>query len=113
MKKTVIALAVLALSVILLFTGCTRNTDNDKNNNNTVTTTNPVTTTHPVSESDSLLTNELTTNNGNVESTSKDSALGDAIEDAAEGAADVNERMARANEDIANGVRNAEENMGR
>ncbi|MBQ8208996.1 MAG: hypothetical protein IJZ35_00225 [Clostridia bacterium] len=113
MKKTAIVVILLALSVVLLFTGCTRKTDMDNN----VTTTNPVTTTRPATENNSLTTGELTTKNGTVESTSKDSALGDVVDGVADGAADVVEGAAEGAKDvgegIANGARNAKNNMGR
>lgn len=115
MKKTAIVVALLILSVVLLFTGCGKKEDMDNKvtTTNPVSTTNPVTSTKPATEDNSLLTNELTTKNDTLESTSQDSALGDLVEGAAEGAADVNERMADANEKIADGVRNAENNLRR
>ena len=114
MKKTAIVLTLLILSVVLLFTGCGKSDmDNKVTTTNPVTTTTPATTTAPVTENNSLLTDELTTKNGTLESTSRDSALGDLVEGAAEGAADVNEKMADANEKIADGVRNAENKLDR
>lgn len=102
MKKTAIVLMALIAAVAILFTACGNKMDND------MTTTLPNTTeapsvTVPGTDNDILTTdNDSTAYNGAPESTNRDSALGDAVEDAAEGAADANER-------IADGVREAEE----
>ena len=107
MKKTAIVLVALIAAVTILFTACGTRKDND------MTTTLPNTTVAPsVSVPDTahdILTTEhdnSTAHNGAPESTNNNSALGDAVEDAAEGAA-------RANERIAEGVREAETNNAR
>lgn len=106
MKKTVFVLiAILSLTAIL-FTACTGKMNDD------MTTTKP-NTTKPQSSSVHDTTNDImgtdnenSSHNGAPESTNNDSALGDAIEDAADGAA-------RANEKIADGVREAQEKNAR
>ena len=101
MKKTAIVLMALIAAVAILFTACGSRKDNN------MTTTLPNTTvapsvTVPDTDNDMLTTdNDSTAHNGAPESTNNNSALGDAVEDAAEGAA-------RANERIAEGVREAE-----
>ena len=101
MKKTAIILTVLLAAIAILFTAC--GMKNDKTPD--LTTTMPATTKAPVTttEKTSLLTTEhnSSVSDGAPESTSQDSALGNAIEDAADGAA-------RAGERIADGVREAE-----
>lgn len=104
MKKTAIVIMALIAVIAILFTACGKN-GTDKMD---ITTTLPNTTvapatTMPDTDNDILTTdNNSTAYNGAPESTSTDSALGDVVEDAAEGAA-------RANERIADGVREAEE----
>lgn len=103
MKKTAIVIIALIAVVAILFTGCGKKADNDMNTTTKPATTQTPSTTVPVTENNSMLTTERdsTAYNGAPESTSQDSALGDVIEDAADGAA-------RAGERIADGVRDAE-----
>lgn len=105
MKKTVIVLIAIMSLTAILFTACTgKQSDN--------MTTVPNTTVAPSSsvpdtKNDIMETDkEDLSHNGAPESTNNDSALGDAIEDAADGAA-------RANEKIADGVRDAQEKNAR
>lgn len=103
MKKTAITLLAVIAAAVMLFTGCSRNTDKDMTTTKApVTTTAAATTAAATTDRD--LTNDIAgTSAGAPESTNRDSALGDAVEDAAEGAADANER-------IAQGVRDAQNN---
>ena len=101
MKKTAIILTVLLAAIAILFTAC--GMKNDKTPD--LTTTMPATTKAPVTTTEKVslpaTEHNSTVGDGAPESTSKDSALGNAIEDAADGAA-------RAGERIADGVREAE-----
>lgn len=102
MKKTAIILIALTAAVAILFSGCGAKKDNDMTTTMPATTQTP-STTMPGTENNSMLTTERnsTAYNGAPESTSQNSALGEAIEDAADGAA-------RAGDRIADGVREAE-----
>ncbi len=119
MKKTAIVLMALIAAIAILFTACGKKMDND------MTTTLPETTVAPSvsvpdSENDTLTSeHNSTAYNGAPESTNQDSALGDAVENAAEGArdaadgiGDAAERAADdigdANQRIADNVREAE-----
>lgn len=109
MKKMTIVLLAVIVSVILIFTACDKN-DKDKDLITTTeraTTTERVTTTEPerTTVTDMLTSDPTSDNAGAPESTSNDSALADAVEDAADGVADANER-------IADGVRDAQNNNG-
>ena len=105
MKKTAIILLAIIAAVILLFTGCDGKTGKDKETTTkapAVTTTEERTTERDTR--DSMMTSDREdASAGAPESTNQDSALGNAVEDAADGMADANER-------IADGVRDAEEN---
>ena len=103
MKKTAIILAALITVIAILFTACSMKDDKTPD----LTSTSPATTKAPVTttEKTSLLTTEHNSlNNGAPESTSQDSALGNAIEDAADGAE-------RAGDRIAEGVKDAEDRL--
>lgn len=93
MKKTAVTFLALIAAITLLFTGCNKDKDNNLMNDST-STTKPVTTTQ------SQTTNMVTTDNnaGAPESTSQNSALGDAVGDVADGVGDVAEDIGDAAE---------------
>ena len=108
MKKTAVTFLALIAAITLLFTGCNKDKDNNLMNDST-STTKPVTTSQAQST-----TNMPTTDNhaGVPESTSQNSALGDAVGDVADGVGDVAEDIGdaaeRAGDRIADTTKNAD-----
>ncbi len=84
MKKTVITIFAILTAAVLLFAGCSR--DNGTLMDDDRTTTVPATTVRVTEKETTSMMND---NAGAPESTSQDSALGDAVGDAAEGAGDI------------------------
>lgn len=101
MKKLSVIIIAVIVSLMLLFTGCGDKTGDTLTTTTTkaTTTTKPVTTTKPAADTSE---DESANMGGAPESTSERSAIGDAAERAAEGAADANER-------IAEGIRDAQQ----
>ncbi|MBR3869193.1 MAG: hypothetical protein IKM66_07740 [Clostridia bacterium] len=102
MKKTAVIFLALIAAITIFFTGCNRDNDNNLMNDNT-STSNPASTSQTA-------TNMSTTDNrddnaGAPESTSQDSALGDAVGDVADGigdaADDIGDAADRAGNNIA------------
>lgn len=93
MKKTAVTFLALIAAITLLFTGCNKDKDNNLMNDSTSTT-------KPVTTSQAQTTNMTTTDNnaGAPESTSQNSALGDAVGDVADGVGDVAEDIGDAAE---------------
>lgn len=93
MKKTAVTFLALIAAITLLFTGCNKDKDNNLMNDSTSTT-------KPVTTSQTQTTNMATTdsNAGAPESTSQNSALGDAVGDVADGVGDVAEDIGDAAE---------------
>ena len=93
MKKTAVTFLAIIAAITLLFTGCNKDKDNNLMNDST-STTKPVTT----SQAQSTTKTPATDNAGAPESTSQNSALGDAIGDVADGVGDVAEDIGDAAE---------------
>ena len=107
MKKRVIILLAVISAVAVLFTACGKKDNNAKDEN---TTTVPAVTTVPATTE--RVTDDISvTNAGAPESTNTDSAIGNAIEDAADGAADAAEDIGDAAERVGDRIAQGEENI--
>ncbi len=104
MKKTAVIFLALIAAITIFFTGCNRDNDNNLMNDNT-STSNPASTSQAATSTNMSTTDNRDENAGAPESTSQNSALGDAIEDAADGVGDVADDIGdaadRAGNDIA------------
>lgn len=104
MKRTATMLLALIAAITIFFTGCSKDDDNNIMNDNKTSTSTPATTSKPTT--DNAITSNKDENAGAPESTSKDSAIGDAVEDAADGigdvADDIEDAADRARSDINN-----------
>lgn len=104
MKKTAVIFLALIAAITIFFTGCNRDNDNNMMNDNT-STSNPTSTSQAATSTNMAATDNRDDNAGAPESTSQNSALGDAIGDVADGVGDVADDIGdaanRAGDDIA------------
>ena len=111
MKRTAAMLIALIAAITIFFTGCSKDDDNNLMNDNKTSTSTPATTSKPTT--DNAITSNRDENAGAPESTSKDSALGDAVEDAADGVGDIADGIDGAADRARNDINNKTTNDNR